>query len=163
VQTFPAVPANTLYRVTENNVLPVPVALGVAPAYPCGAHALNGAVDNGVFIWKDCPSGEWRLKTSAAGASVVYTGTVTSSATFTSVKGVGLASNDVLDFTTNPKQIAFTFHTNGSATDGVNFVSQDNTSNCLSITAPGITQIYIGQFRVPVNQPFDLDTQSTCP
>ena len=28
VQTFPAVPANTLYRVTENNVLPVPVALG---------------------------------------------------------------------------------------------------------------------------------------
>jgi hypothetical protein len=163
VQTFPAVPADTLYRVTENDVLPVPVALGVAPVYPCGPPTLNGAVDNGVFIWRDCPSGEWRLKTSAAGSSIVYSGTVTSSATFTSVKGVGLAGNDVLDFTTNPNQIAFTFHTSGSATDGVNFISPESASNCLSISAPGIAQVYIGPFRAPVNQPFDLNTQSTCP
>jgi len=163
VQVLPGVAANRLYRITENSAGPVPVALGLAPAYPCGPPNVNGAVDNGVFIWKDCPSGEWRLRTASAGGSAVYTGTVTSSAPFASVKGSGLSLFDLLDFTTNPQQVAFTFHTNGAGTDGVNFISQDNTSNCLSITAPAITQVYIGQFRVPVNQPFDLDTQSTCP
>jgi hypothetical protein len=68
----------------------------------------------------------------------------------------------VLDYTTNPQQIAFTFHTNGASNDGVNFDVQGNTSNCLSITAPGLPQVYVGPFRVPVNQPFALETQTSC-
>ena len=161
-QTFPAVAADTLYRVTENVASPVPVALGVAPPYPCGAPNVNGSTDVGVFIWRDCPSGEWRLKTAAAGSSVTYSGSVTSTATFTSVKGVALSANDVLDYTTNPQQIAFTFHTSGAATDGVNFIPQDNTSNCLSITAPGISQVYFGPSRILVNQPFRIEDESSC-
>jgi hypothetical protein len=156
------VAANKLYRITENAANPVPVALGVAPAYPCGAPNLNGAVDSGVFIWRDCPSGEWRLKTAAAGGTATFTGTVTSSAVYTSVRGVALSANDFLDYTTNPKQIVFTFHTSGSATDGVNFVPQDYSSNCLSISVPSPLTVYFGPFRAPVNGPFNLETQTAC-
>ena len=163
VQTFPAVQANTLYRVTENNVLPVPVALGAGPAYPCGAPTINPAVDSGAFVWRDCPTGTWLLRTTAAGGNITYTATITSSAPFTSVKGVSVSPYDLLDFTTNPQQIALSVHTKGTSSKGVNFIPQDGASNCLSITAPGITQVYMGPFRVPVSQPFELDTQSTCP
>ena len=164
-QTFTNVTADQLYQLTEDSTGPVPVALGIAPAYPCGAPvlALDGATDSGVFIWRDCPSGEWRLKTASAGGNIAYTGTITSSAAYTSVKPQGVSAFDIVDFTTDPQQIAFTFHTNGNGTDGVNFTSPDGASNCLNITAPGITQVYVGMFRVPVNQPFNLDTQQTCP
>ncbi len=162
-QSFYNVPADKLYRITQNVATPEIVALGVGLHYPCGPPTLSGATDYGVFIWRDCPSGEWRMKTSAAGGSVTFSGTVTSTANFTSVKGVGLNPGDVLDYTTDPKQIAFTFHTSGAANVGVNFIPQDNSTNCLSITAPGITQVYFGPFRVPVTQPFSLETQSSCP
>jgi hypothetical protein len=161
-QTLPNVAANHLYRITENAPNPVPVALGVAPAYPCGPPTLNGATDLGVFIWRDCPSGEWRMKTAAAGGSVVYSGTVTSSDTYASVTPVGTTGSDIVDAKTNPKQIAFTLHTNGTNTDGVNFKPRDTSRNCLSVTAPTTAKVYYGPFRVPVTDPFDLDTQSAC-
>ena len=116
-----------------------------------------------MFIWRDCPSGEWRLKTAAGGGTITYSGTVTAGVPYTSVKPVALSLGDVLDFTTNPQQIAFTFHTSGTGSDGVNFIPQDGTSACLQINAPGVSTVYFGPFRTPVSQPFDLDTQTTCP
>jgi hypothetical protein len=73
-----------------------------------------------------------------------------------------LSGGDIVDYSTNPKQIAFTFNTTGSSTDGVNFVPQDGSNNCLKVDVPAITQVYFGPFRVAVNQPFDLDTQGAC-
>ena len=116
-----------------------------------------------MFIWLDCPSGEWRLKTAAAGGSITYTGTVTSSANYSSVKPSGLSANDVLNFTSNPKQIAFTFRTSGTSTDGVNFIPNAGASNCLSITTPATNKVYFGPFRTPLAPPFELDTQGNCP
>ena len=162
VENYPNVGANQLYRITEGSGI-VPVALGIAPAYQCGPPPLNGATDSGVFIWRDCPSGQWRMKTAAAGSTVTYNGTVTSTAAYTSVAGVGLTSSDSLDYTTNPNQIVFSFKTVGKSTDGVNFVPHDGASTCLQISAPGgLSQVHLGPFRVLVDQPFDLDTQSTC-
>ena len=164
-QSFYNVPADKLYRITQNVSTPQAVAVGVALHYPCGppTPALNGATDYGVFIWRDCPSGQWRMKTSASGGTATFTGTVNSTAAFTSVRGVGLSPDDVLNYTTNPRQIAFTFHTSGSFNDGVNFDVQDNTINCLSLTAPANMRVYYGPFRVPVTTPIDLETQTTCP
>ncbi len=160
-ELYPNVAADQLYRITEGSGI-APVALGIAPAYQCGPPPLNGATDSGVFIWRDCPSGQWRMKTAAGGATITYTGTVTSTAAYTSVAGVGLNSSDSLNYTTDPKQIVFSFKTVGKATDGVNFVPQNGASSCLSISAPGATQVHLGPFRVLVSQPFDLDTQSAC-
>ncbi len=162
VENYPSVGADQLYRITEGSGI-VPVALGIAPAYQCGPPTINGATDSGVFIWRDCPSGEWRMKTVSGGATVTYNGTVTSSAPYTSVSGVGLTADDSLDYTTNPSQIVFSFKTIGKGSDGVNFVPHAGASACLQITAPGISQVYLGPFRAPVNQPFDLETQAACP
>jgi hypothetical protein len=166
VDNFPGVSADQIYKITEGTVSGAgaiaPVALGIAPAYQCGPPAINGATDTGVFIWRDCPSGQWRMKTAAGGGTVTYVGTVTSSAAYSSVAGVGLNGSDSLDYTTNPSQIAFSFKTVGKSTDGVNFNSQNGASNCLQINAPGVSQVHYGPFRILINQPFDLDTQTTC-
>ena len=97
VQTFNNVAADKLYRVTEDAGI-VPVTLGDAPAYQCGPPTINSAVDKAVFIWRECPTGEWRLKTSAGGGSITYTGTITSAANYTSVKGQGLNSFDTIEY-----------------------------------------------------------------
>ncbi len=162
VEEFTGVAADQLYRITEGSGI-APVALGVAPAYPCGAPPLNGTLDTGVFIWRDCPSGQWRLKTAAGGSSETYIGKISSSANFVSVTPVGLDAGDAVDSTSNPTQISFVFATSGSETDGVNFNVADGTSNCLKLDAPSGVQVFYGPFRVPfLAQPFDLDTQSTC-
>jgi hypothetical protein len=161
VQTFPNVAANTLYTITEGAANPVPVALGIAPAYPCGLPNLNGAVDSGVFVYRDCPSGAWMLRTAVAGASNVFTGTITSNQPYSGVMGIGTTSGDSVT-TPNPNQIDFTFHTNGSNTAGVNFTPVDFSSSCLKITAPASLPVYFGPFRVPEGTSFSLETQGPC-
>lgn len=162
VQTLPNVATNKLYRLTESAAIS-PVALGVAPAYPCGAPTFNAASESGVFIWKDCPSGEWRLKSAAGGGNVNYRGTITSTATYTKVKPVALSAGDTIDYTTDPKQIAFSFVTKGSSSDGVNFVPQSGTGACLKIDAPsGTSQVFFGRFRKPLTEPIELTTQTSC-
>jgi hypothetical protein len=161
VETFAAVPADHLYRVTEGSGLAT-ITPGVAPAYSCGAPTFDGAVDSGMFLWRDCPSGEWRLKTVAAGGSVTYSATITSTASYASVEGQGLDALDTLDYTTNPNQIVFSFGTTGNGTDGVNFTAQDAAGVCLKVAAPAGTPVLYGPFRVPLTPPFDVRTQAPC-
>jgi hypothetical protein len=160
-QTFSNVPTNTLYRITEGVGI-TPVALGVAPVYQCGPPPLNGAVDKGIFLWRDCPTGEWRIKTAAGGGAVITGGTISSTAAYNSVKGVSLNTADKLDHTTDPKKIAFRFDTRGSATDGVNFIPKDAASTCIRIDTPAGSSIFYGPFRKPLAPPFDLETQKPC-
>ncbi|HWJ05610.1 MAG TPA: CRTAC1 family protein [Steroidobacteraceae bacterium] len=161
VQTFNGVAANRLYRVTEGSGIAV-VTPGNAPAYPCGAPPLDGATDVGVFVWRDCPSGEWRLKTVSARARIVYSGTVASTVNYLSVTPQGLEADDVVNGTTDPKRIAFSLVTTGTGTDGFNFKPQDGKSACLKLDAPAGVTVYYGPMRKPVAQPFDVDTQASC-
>ena len=161
VESYPAVAVDQLYRVTEGSGL-AHVTPGVGPAYACGAPPLNGAVDSGMFLWRDCPSGQWRLKTVAAGGLVYYAATITSTAPFASVKGQGLDSLDTLDYLSNPSQISLTFGTQGNGSDGVSFIPQDGASTCLHVTAPPGIPVFFGPFRIAITPPFNLDTQAPC-
>ncbi|HEX5648742.1 MAG TPA: CRTAC1 family protein [Steroidobacteraceae bacterium] len=161
VQTFNDVATNKVYQVTEGVGI-VPAKIGTAPAYQCGPPPLNGATDKGVFVWRDCPSGEWRLRTAAAGGEATYSGTITSGAAYTKVQGIALSEFDQLDYTSNPKQVKFTFQTKGSNLDGVNFLPQDKLSACVRITAPAGSKVYYGPFRVPLTQPLNLDLRTGC-
>jgi hypothetical protein len=161
VQTFNGVATNKVYQVTEGVGI-VPAKIGSAPAYQCGPPPLNGATDKGVFVWRDCPSGEWRLRTAAAGGEATYSGTITSGAAYTKVQGIALSEFDQLDYTSNPKQVKFTFQTKGSNLDGVNFLPQDKLSACVRITAPAGIKVYYGPFRVPLTQPLNLDLRAGC-
>jgi ASPIC and UnbV/FG-GAP-like repeat len=159
-QTFKNMPANKLYRITENDGI-VAVTPGAAPAYPCGAPATNGAVDKGVFVWRDCATGQWSMKVWSANTAITYQGTITSTSNFTTVTPQSVETNDVLD-TSNPKQIGFTFINTGTGSDGVNFKLPDGANACLDVAAPTGQQVFIGPFRTPVTQPLDLETQQDC-
>jgi hypothetical protein len=166
ISTFNDVAANRLYRITEGtSSVPTaiaPVNIGAALAYQCGPPPLNGAVDVGLFIWRDCPTGEWRMKTASGGGNITYTGTIVSSKAFTNVKPLGLESNDGLNWTSNPSVISFSFVSTGKGLDGANFMPQDRASNCLEITAPTGAKVYYGPFRTLMPQAFNLDTQQSC-
>jgi hypothetical protein len=161
VQTFNSVPTNKVYQVTEGVGI-APAKIGTAPAYQCGAPPLNGSKDRGVFIWRDCPSGEWRMKTAAAGGEATFAGTITSGQNFVYVKGAGLSGFDQLDYTSNPKQIRFSFQTRNSTLDGVSFMPQGSSSACLRISTPAGSKVYYGPFRVQLTQPLDLNTRGSC-
>ena len=91
VQTFARVATNRLYRITEGSGIAA-VTPGVAPVYPCGPPPLNGAVDTGIFLWRDCPSGEWRLKDGRGRWRQYSLERSLRSGDYTSVKGVALES-----------------------------------------------------------------------
>lgn len=160
-ETFPNVATNRLYRITEGKGI-APVQLGVAPVYPCGPPPLDSTVDKGVFLWRDCPSGEWRMKTASGGTAIVYSGTITSSAAYVSVKPTGLNLNDQLDSSSDPKRISFRFDTRGKQKDGVNFIAAEGSSTCLRLTLPDGVKVYYGPFRREVAHPFDVETQAAC-
>ena len=161
VESFAAVPVDQIYRITEGSGLAA-LTPGSAPVYACGAPPIDGAVDAAVFLWRDCPSGEWRLKTTAAGGHVAYAGRLSSAASFVSVKGQGLDALDTLDTTTSPNAVAFTFDSTGTGTDGVNVLTQEGASACLEVTSPPGAGVYYGPFRVPLTPPFDVTTQAAC-
>jgi hypothetical protein len=159
-QTFKNMPANKLYRITENGGI-VAVTPGTAPAYPCGVPSTNGAVDKGVFAWRDCATGKWSMRVMSANSAITYRGTITSTSNFTTVTRQSVETNDVLN-TSNTKQIAFTFNSGGTGFDGVDFKLPDGANACLYVTAPVGQQVFIGPFKTPVAQPLDLETQQHC-
>ena len=155
-QTFTNKPANTLYRITENADI-VAVTPGVAPgAYPCGPPTTDGAVDQGVFVWRDCATGEWSLRVMSANTAIAYQGTVTSTSDFTSFTPRALESDDVLN-TSNPKQIGFTFNSTGAGSDGVDFTLPDGADAYLEIAAPAAAQLFMGPFKTPISVPTNLE------
>jgi hypothetical protein len=160
VDTFNSVAANSLYRVVEGGNISK-VALGNAPPYQCGPPSISKG-DVGVFIWRDCPSGEWRMRTIATGAQITYKGKFTSAANYTKVTPIGLESGEDWISTTNPKQITYSFLTRWANQDGVNFIPQDGASACMQVDAPAGAKVFYGPFRVPMNEPFNLDTRAGC-
>jgi hypothetical protein len=161
VENFSSVATNKLYRLTEASGL-VAVQPGGALPYQCGAPTIDPRVDKGIFIWRDCPSGEWRMKTAAAGGSVIHAGTITSTAPYVSVRGLGLNTADKLDYTSDPRKITFRLDTRGTSTDGINFKPKDAVSACMRIDTPTGLQVYYGPFRKPRATPIDLDTRGGC-
>ncbi|HET7204911.1 MAG TPA: CRTAC1 family protein [Steroidobacteraceae bacterium] len=161
VQTFNGVAVDRLYRITEAGGIAA-IVPGNALPYQCGPPTINGATDSGVFIWRDCPTGEWRLKVASAGASINYRGTITSGASFTSVKPQSLEADDSVGWTSNSSQITFNFMQKWNGTDGVNFTPQDRRSACLRIDAPTGAKVYYGPFRKLVTAPIDLNTRGPC-
>ena len=159
-QTFQGARADRLYRITEGSGI-VAVTPGRAPAYPCGPPSTNGTVDSGVFAWRDCVTGQWSVKVWSANTAITYKGTITSTSNFTSVKPQSLETSDSLN-TSNPKQVAFTFASSGSGSDGVDFKLPDGADACIRIGTPLDAQLYMGPFKTRIAQPTDLETQKGC-
>ena len=67
VQNLTGVATNKVYTVTEGAGI-APTRIGGAPPYQCGPPPLNAAVDKGLYLWRDCPSGECGVSATPASA-----------------------------------------------------------------------------------------------
>ena len=163
IQFFYNVPADRLYRIIENTPAPLPVALGAAPSYPCGSPEVNGAIDSGLFIWRDCLSGAWHLDTAVAGGAATYVGTLTSTSSVLGLVPIEHDPSDVVSYAADTHQISFTLHTSGVNNDGVIFLPQDSAGNCLNVYAPAEAPVFYGPYRILKAHSFMLETQTLCP
>ncbi|HWJ05392.1 MAG TPA: CRTAC1 family protein [Steroidobacteraceae bacterium] len=159
-QNFSNVATNRLYRITQGGAIAA-VTPGGAPPYQCGKPTFSAGAEAAIFIWRDCPSGEWRMKTTAGGGSVVYSGSITSAAAFNKVTTQGLSTIDKVD-TSDPKKIVFRLDTRGTSTDGINFIPKDPLTACLRVDAPAGVKVYYGPFKRQLPVPLDLDARSGC-
>ena len=132
-----------------------------APISACGESNYNAATEAGIFIWHDCPNGAWHARFTAGPNWLVYSGDLASSVAFTNVVPVGIESNDVLDFTTDPARIALQL---GMVTyeDGFDFSVSAAAGVCLQVASPANPAVYIGASRELVSQPLDLNTLGPC-
>jgi len=151
----------------ENGVIQNTTAQGVildddsVPADDsCGEPVFNRATDQGLFLWRDCPTNNWNVRLTAGGISgTVATGTITSLGGFTGVSEFSFEPNDVLDTTTNPDEAVFSLAVGGAGQDGFTF-APNGSDACLmaSTNAP----ILLGVNKVPTTTPLNLDTLGSC-
>jgi len=162
VETFEDVPANLVYRITEGTGIEAsPLATSVPPS-PCIKPQYSSATDAGVFLWKDCDSGVWHLRSSSAGGSWANDGTIFANQAFDSVTAVTLEAADRLDYTTDPNRIDFAFKVTGTGQDGFDFANAAGGPLCFDMKTPTGAPIYVGHLRRPVDPPFDLGTMGAC-
>jgi hypothetical protein len=162
VDTFTNVRADRLYRVTEGGVIEeVTPPSTVAPS-PCEEPSFDRATEAGVFLWKDCNAGTWHLRASPGGQALTVEGSILANRAFTSVTGVSIEANDLLDFTTNSTRITYSLKVTGTGTDGIDFTYPAAAGTCFRLSAPVGLPIYVGRLRAPVEAPFDLNTMGAC-
>ena len=140
-------------------------APGSGPSNPgsvsCGEPTINRATESGLFLWKNCSTGKWDAYVSGGGnaGGVRATGRVFSSAGFNNITQASLEASDTLDNATNANLIEFDLRVWNTAFDRIGFVPL--ASNGCFVLDSSIA-IYLGQQKININAPFNLDTLAAC-
>ena len=133
----------------------------------CGEPVFAGAVDQGVFVWKECGTGStdtaWRVRVSAGGQAFdSYVGEVTSDIALTAA-GFSLEGSDVLDSVAGDPTIDFELKVGGSGVDGFDFALPAGRDACFDPQSlPAGAQVMLGVNRVNKSGPFQLSDLSAC-
>ncbi|MEE9494241.1 MAG: Calx-beta domain-containing protein [Gammaproteobacteria bacterium] len=188
VDIFTSVAADQLYEVTQGLTGSgtgsiAAVSAGTQPPFPlplagneCGINPLNQpqdvpyhfdpAQDQSLFIWKDCATtGDWFVRATAGyGSGIEYDGALLSSEAFALVTPFDVeAGNDIVDNTTDPKQIDFFLRMSSPGIDGFDFTVNTSADVCLSASSlPVNGQVLLGKSHLPVSLPLDLKTLNSC-
>jgi hypothetical protein len=167
-EVYPGVSADELYRITEGSGIVVVTPGDVPPPGngppACGEPNFDPATESGVFIWKDCNSGQWQTRVTAGGGTkgITYTGSVLSSATFSAVTPFSVESSDILDSTTDPLKIAYQLKTYRPGIDGFDFLPAAGSTLCFELDGPARATVFVGANRTVVTPPFDMETLGAC-
>ena len=153
--------SETVFAQLVEQGLADPALLSVANPSACFQPDFNAGTDQAIFLWQDCPSGQWQVRFAGGGSSPVVTaqGDIVSSSGINGVVGIQLESDDVLDVTTNSGQINFLLNVVGAGTDGFRFTPADENA-CFTLDSD--FPIFLGQGRVPVSSPLNLGTLESC-
>jgi len=126
----------------------------------CGAPSFDRATEQGLFLWRDCPSNSWNVRLTAGGISGTNAiGRVDSEDGFTDVTEFSFEANDVLDAVTNPDRLEFELRVGGAGQDGIGFVPlSDNACFIVDSNAAFL----LGENKVPTTSPLNLTTLGSC-
>ena len=128
----------------------------------CGAPSYNQSTDRAVFLWKNCSSGTWHARYTAAGGFTRYIGSVDSDQALISVVPLSIEASDVLDYTTDPTTITYRLKVSPPYFDGDDLSYPAGADVCFGLTAPAGAQVMVGPDRTPVVLPFNLETLGPC-
>ncbi len=150
------------------NRVPIMGSFDLETLSPCGGGtpsqdgqpAYDPATQAGLFLWRDGPGGGWHLRVTAGGGSADYRGEIVSSAPFTSVNGVSIESQDVLDTSTSGR-ISFDLRVWNTGQDGVDFAFPATASVCFALQGASPT-VLMGAGITSVPTPVDLATLGPC-
>ncbi|MBX2825207.1 MAG: DUF1929 domain-containing protein [Gammaproteobacteria bacterium] len=130
----------------------------------CGSPNVDPLVDSGVYVWKECTTGDWNLMLTgeSGGSTVLAGGSISSELGLVSVVPQTLELSDSL-VTDDPARAGFDLRTSFPYEDRFSFESQLNDNVCVSLDAlsPGYS-VFAGPDRTPVSDSFNPETLESC-
>lgn len=169
VDQFDRVPSNRIYRLVEGGGLGV-FEIGLTPpaptdvVLPCGAPTIDSTSDAGLFAWKECPNGPYRVMASAGGSSSVsnYSGRVEAVAGFTDITTFDLTGSDRVILESN-ENLTYDLHVLGNGSDSFGFMLLgDAAAACLGIEAPAGSLVKLGPNAAVSTLPVNLGDGGAC-
>lgn len=154
------VAANGFYTATERgDLVATPPGRGVP--YACGEPELDAAVDRGVYVWKECYLGVWRVRFAAGGDSQRFAGQIAADAPIGTVNNAGWGN--VLDLS-DPETLVFEVNEANARLKGFNLIpGAGSTRHCLSLQSPAGTPIFYGPLKERVQSTnLLLETGASC-
>ena len=155
------IPADRIYLAQEGatELQLVELVTTPPPGIECGQPPIDQASEQGLFVWRECPSNTWRVQATAATPdTIIYDGDVTAEQPFPSAPlAESLESSDVLD-DGDPLAILYTMKVKNSGYDGFAFEAPTSGSTCFRTNRP----MFIGVSKQPAGTTLDLATLSAC-
>lgn len=132
----------------------------------CGQPSFDRFTQRGVFLWQDCTSGLWFMRTTNGGlpGELETNGTLMLRSTIQFLTGFNLdpgvsGNQDLLDFS-DPTNVIFRFRVFVTAQDGMNFRVAEDEDACMSITNSAGVPVIVGANNTPFSTPFNLNTMT---
>ncbi|MCF7983817.1 MAG: CRTAC1 family protein [Thiohalocapsa sp.] len=161
-EIFRALAANQFHHLLEGSS-DSPPSSQPQPGDECGEPTVRSA-DRGLFLHRDCPSGQWYLTASSGGQGwTTYSGIIEADVAFdTAPVPVGFERNDVVELSSDGRAIRFELHV-GPANDGFTFgISDDASRVCLSSVLPDHADAALGAAKAQVVLPYDIHAMGDC-
>lgn len=135
---------------------------GLTPADFCGQPDITNSVDRATFLWRDCSTGRWQVRTTGGGtpSGLVFEGTIAVAGGVQNLTPVSIEGNDVLDDTSNPDELSYLMRIWNNGLDGFDFDAGANA--CFTHAGPALP-ILLGAGRVELEgTSVDLTTAGSC-
>ncbi|MCG8426016.1 MAG: ASPIC/UnbV domain-containing protein, partial [Chromatiales bacterium] len=156
--------ANQIYLAEEGAGALQPVTLGGGTQPPgtgpeCREPDITPATEQGLFLWRDCPSDTWHMRVTAGGPDrLIYNGLVTAEQPFPAPPlPFSIENNDVLD-NSDPLTILYDLKVVNTGKDGFSFEMPATGQTCFRAD----TTIYLGISKTPVGTSLDLASLTAC-
>ncbi len=132
----------------------------------CGAPQIDQNVDAGLWLWRDCESGNWEMRATGGGSDTFasYGGSFSTATSFTGMRAFNLektgAYEDVVEAVA-PNSIHYNLNVIGRFQDGFTFGNAGPAGICLHSDSPGST-VFVGPDATPAISPFNLADLGSC-